>query len=64
MKANTKQVRTEVKKLIMKIGYRNILNRHVTEIVEKIGCTYCDVQNAMSYFKYSPQQEKFRNCYF
>ena len=64
MKSNTKQVRDAVKNLIIEKGANNILNRHITEMVEKIGCTYCDVQNAMSYFRYSPQQAKFRECYF
>lgn len=64
MKSNTKQVRDAVKNLIIEKGANNILNRHITEVVERISCTYCDVQNAMSYFRYSPQQEKFRECYF
>lgn len=64
MKANTSQVRKAVKELIIKVGFKNIRNFHNTQIVEKLGCTYCDVQNAMSYFQYSPQQEKFRECYF
>nr|DAF20141.1 MAG TPA: hypothetical protein [Caudoviricetes sp.] len=64
MKSNTKQVRDAVKNLIIEKGANNILNLHITEVVEKIGCTYCDVQNAMSYFRYSPQQAKFRECYF
>lgn len=59
MKSNTKQVRDAVKNLIIEKGANNILNRHITEVVERIGCTYCDVQNAMSYFRYSPQQAKF-----
>ena len=64
MKSNTKQVRDAVKNLIIEKGANNILNRHITEVVERIGCTYRDVQNAMSYFRYSPQQAKFRECYF
>lgn len=60
MKSNTKQVRDAVKNLIIEKGANNILNRHITEVVERIGCTCCDVQNAMSYFRYSPQQAKFR----
>lgn len=47
MKSNTKQVRDTVKNLIIEKGANNILNRHITEVVERIGCTYCDVQNAM-----------------
>lgn len=64
MKVTTKQIRNAVKNLIIEKGIDNILNCHVTEVVEKLGCTYCDVQNAMSYFRYSPQQSKFRECYF
>ena len=64
MKSNTKQVRDAVKNLIIEKGANNILNRLFTEVVESIGCTCCDVQNAMSYFRCSPQQAKFRECYF
>lgn len=39
MKSNTKQVREAVKNLIIEKGANNILNRHITEVVERIGCT-------------------------
>lgn len=60
MKNKTKEVRTAVKNLIVKVGYDNITNQHINELVETVGCTYCQVQNAMSYFKYSSTQDKFR----
>ena len=34
MKSNTKQVREAVKNLIIEKGANNILNRHITEVVE------------------------------
>lgn len=36
MKSNTKQVREAVKNLIIEKGANNILNRHITEVVERI----------------------------
>lgn len=64
MKTNKQQVRTAVKNLIIEKGFSSIINQHVNELVARLGCTHCDVQNAMDYFKYSPQQKKFRECYF
>ena len=52
MKQTTKIARTEYKRLLDTIGQENILNAHFTEIVERTGCSYCDLQNAVSYFKY------------
>ena len=64
MKNNNKVARAEAKALIIKLGYRNILNKHITEVVERTGVSYCDMQNAFSYYNYSPEQEKFRALHF
>ena len=52
MKETTKTARQEIKRLIETIGEANILNKHLTEIVERTGCSYLDLQNASSYFRY------------
>lgn len=63
MKANTKAVRNEVRQLIIKVGMNNITGGDFVTIAEKLGCTHCDIQNALSYYRYSPQQEGFRLCH-
>lgn len=52
MKETTKLARTEAKKLIEKYGLGNILNKHVTEVMERTGLGVVEMQNAMSYWKY------------
>lgn len=64
MNTNTQVARAEIKNLIMKIGKKNILNYHLTEISERTGVTCCDLQNAMSYYQFSKAQAKFRELYF
>lgn len=64
MKNNNKVARAEAKSLIIRLGYKNILNKHITEVVNRTGVSYCDMQNAFSYYNYSPAQEKFRAQYF
>ena len=52
MKATTKIARQEYKRLLDTIGKGNILNMHLTEIVNRTGCSYLDLQNASSYFEF------------
>lgn len=52
MKETTKAARKEYKKLLETVGEGNILNSHLTEIVNRTGCSYIDLQNASSYFKF------------
>ena len=52
MKETTKIARREYKRLLDTLGESNILNMHITEIVNRTGCTYIDLQNACSYYKY------------
>ena len=54
------EVRKEVKELIIKKGINNIINADFNEIHNRTGATYGQLQNAMSYFRYSPQTAKYR----
>lgn len=54
------EVRKEIKALILKKGAKNILNNDLTEIHERTGATYTQLQNAMNYFQFSPQAAKYR----
>jgi len=56
----TMEVRAEIKKLVIRKGLNNILNADLNEIHERTGAGYCQMQNAISYFKYSPQTAKYR----
>ena len=55
----TMQVRAEIRKLVISKGLQNILNEDLNEIHERTGAGYCQMQNAMSYFQYSPQAAKY-----
>ena len=52
MKETTKTARREYKKLLDTLGKENILNLHFTEIVNRTGCSYLDLQNASSYYEF------------
>lgn len=54
------EVRAEVKKVILAKGINNILNADLNEIHNRTGATYTQLQNACSYFRYSPQTAKYR----
>ena len=54
------QVRAEIKKLVISKGLKNILNADLNEIHERTGAEYCQMQNALNYFQYSPQTAKYR----
>ena len=54
------QVRAEIKKLVLAKGLKNIINADLNEIHERTGATYTQMQNAVSYFSYSPQTAKYR----
>lgn len=57
---NTKQIRAEVKSIIIENGINNVLNCHLADVAKKCNCSICDTQNALRYFMYSPQQANFR----
>lgn len=56
----TKEVRNEIRMLVIAKGLDNILNADLNEIHDRTGATYTQMQNAMSYFRYSPQAAKYR----
>ena len=60
MKTNTKAARAEIKTLILRKGLTNIINADLNEIRDRTGLSVTDIQNAISYFKYSPQTAQYR----
>ena len=54
-----KETKQAVKELVLELGIDNILNMHITPLYDA-GHGVTNVQNAMSYFKYSPQAKKYR----
>ncbi len=56
----TMEVRKEIKELVVRKGIDNILNADLNEIHYRTGATYCQMQNAMRYFRYSKQTAKYR----
>lgn len=57
-----KQIREEVKKALIAQGGK-LYGFNANNIIVAYGCTGTDVQNALNYFKYSPQQKNFRETY-
>jgi hypothetical protein len=57
-----KEVRAIVKKIIIAQGGK-IYNFNLTNLYNAYGLSVTQVQNAISYFSYSPQQAKFRAEY-
>ena len=60
MKISTKEIREEIKRLVISKGLDNIINADLNEIHDRTGASYCDMQNAVSYFRYSKQTAKYR----
>lgn len=56
----TKEVRAEVKKLVLEKGIENITNGDCIEIEKRTGATFMQVHKACEYFQYSPQTAKYR----
>lgn len=54
------EVRREIKRLVIEKGINNIINADLNEIHHRTGATYCQMQNALSYFRFSPQTAKYR----
>lgn len=54
------QVRAEIKKLVIAKGLDNILCADLNKLHDQYGATYGQMQNAISYFKYSPMAKKYR----
>ena len=53
------QTRKAVKNLIIEVGVDGVYNYHINELMEQ-GYKNHDIHNALNYFKYSPQAEKYR----
>lgn len=56
----TKEIRNEIRNLIISKGIKNIINADLNEIKNRTGANYTQLQNAMNYFRYSPQAAKYR----
>lgn len=54
-----RETRAAVKNLVLTVGLDNILGKHLTELYAQ-GHNVTKVQNAISYFRYSPQTAKYR----
>ena len=55
-----RQVKNEIKKLVIEKGLNNIYNRDLNEIHHRTGASYSDMDNALNYFRCSPQAAKYR----
>jgi hypothetical protein len=60
MKSSYATAKKEVKKLVVKYGIDGIMNYHLNEIRERTGVSVTELQNACSYFRYSPKTAKYR----
>lgn len=54
-----KDTKAAVKNLVLTVGLDNILGKHLVELYNQ-GHNVTNVQNAVSYFRYSPQTAKYR----
>ena len=54
-----KDTKAEIKKLVLQFGVDGILNQHLNALREQ-GHNSTNIQNAICYFKYSPQAAKYR----
>lgn len=57
----TREVREEIKKLVIEKGVESITNGDCLEIEVRTGATFSQVHKALRYFTYSPQTAKYRN---
>lgn len=54
-----KETKAEIKKLVIQLGIGGITGHHFNTLREQ-GHTGTNLQNAVSYFQYSPQAAKYR----
>lgn len=54
-----KETKAEIKKLVIQFGADGVTNYHLNDLVGQ-GHTGTNLQNAVSYFRYSPQAAKYR----
>lgn len=57
-----KAIREAVKAAIIAQGGK-LYGYNATTICKALNCTATDFQNAMNYYRFSPQQANFRNTY-
>ena len=55
-----KEVKQEIKTLVIRKGIDNIINADLNEIHNRTGAKYFDMQKALDYFQFSPQTAKYR----
>ena len=54
-----KETKTAIKKLVVQFGVDGIMNYHLNELVDQ-GHNVTNLQNAVSYFQFSPQAANYR----
>lgn len=54
------EVKKEIRELIEKKGLNNLINADLNEIHARTGADYLQMQNALSYFRFSPKAAKYR----
>ena len=54
-----KETKAEIKKLVIQFGINGVTGYHIVDLMDQ-GHNVTNLQNAMSYFKYSPQTAKYR----
>lgn len=54
-----KETKAEIKKLVLQFGVHGIYNHHLNTLVDQ-GHTGTNLQNAISFFQYSPKAAKYR----
>lgn len=60
MKTKTyKETKAEIKKLVIQYGLSGLYNYHIIPLYEQ-GHTGTNIQNAISYFQFSPVAAKYR----
>lgn len=59
--ATLKEVRNEMKKLVLEKGFENITCGDCVDLQIKLNASFMQVHKALQYFTYSPQTAKYRN---
>ena len=59
MKKTYMETRKAIKELVLTVGLNGIYNYHLNELHEQ-GHGYANMQNAISYFTFSPSTAKYR----
>ena len=59
MKKTCMETRKAIKELVLTVGLNGIYNYHLNELHEQ-GHDYLNMQNAISYFTFSPATAKYR----